>query len=724
MNKNVLMLLVFAAMMFAQCSPKTTDAAMKDKDKAMDKVATTAKSAQDAAKSWRGKVPTAGPARKVELGTYSSFDLPNGLKVIVVENHKIPRVSYQISLNNDALVEGDMAGYVSMAGDLMSKGTTNRTKAQIDESIDFIGASLNTSSGGIFGSSLTKHQDKLLEVMADVLYNPVFPQEEFNKLKTQTLTGLASSKSDPNSMAGNVANIVNYGAGHPYGEVSTEETVNNITLDKVKSYYNTYFKPNNAFLIVVGDITPDDAMMKARKYFGNWKSGDIMMPKYSKPAMPTGTNVHFANKDGAVQSVIRVTYPIDYTPGNPDAIKARVMNNILGGGVFSGRLMQNLREDKAYTYGARSSLSSDPLIGNFNAFASVRNEVTDSSVHEFLYEMRKMTTDGVDAADLELAKNSMAGGFARSLESPQTIARFARNTYKYNLPADYYSTYLSRLAAVSEADFREMAKKYIRPENANIIVVGSKDDVAEKLKRFDSDGVIDYYDAFGNKLKNTNKALAANVTAEQVISDYIAAIGGESKLRAVNTMHTLMKMSVMGQDATNEMWQKGNNKMKMTMAMGGNVMQETIYDGTKAVVSSMGQSQSITDPAQLAGIKDQALMFAQLDYATTMDLELKGMEEVNGEQAYKIKVTNKATGDKHTEYYSAKTNYLVKTVATQGEGEQVQTITSEISDYKAVDGIMIPYKVSLIGAAPFPLNMEATDIKVNTNIPDATFMVK
>lgn len=180
----------------------------------------------------------------------------------------------------------------------------------------------------------------------------------------------------------------------------------------------------------------------------------------------------------------------------------------------------------------------------------------------------------------------------------------------------------------------------------------------------------------------------------------------------------------MGQDATNEMWQKGNNKMKMTMAMGGNVMQETIYDGTKAVVSSMGQSQSITDPAQLAGIKDQALMFAQLDYATTMDLELKGMEEVNGEQAYKIKVTNKATGDKHTEYYSAKTNYLVKTVATQGEGEQVQTITSEISDYKAVDGIMIPYKVSLIGAAPFPLNMEATDIKVNTNIPDATFMVK
>lgn len=722
MNNKILIFLCFAAFMFTQCSKKTTEVAMEGKEKVMD-ASKSANKAMDSAKAWRSKAPAAGPARNIELGTYNTFDLKNGLKVIVVENHKLPRVSYQISLNNDALVEGDMAGYVSMAGDLMSKGTTNRTKAQIDESVDFIGASLNTSSGGVFGSSLTKHQDKLLDVMADVLYNPIFPEAEFDKLKTQTLTGLASAKADPNSIASNVANIVNYGKGHPYGEAQTEETVGNITLDKVKEYYNTYFKPNNAFLIIVGDITPEKARMQAQKYFGNWKKGDIMMPKYSKPAMPTGTNVHFANKDGAVQSVIRVTYPIDYTPGNPDAIKARVMNSILGGGVFSGRLMQNLREDKAYTYGARSSLSSDNLIGNFNASASVRNEVTDSAVHEFIYEMDRMTTGEVDLADLELAKNSLAGGFARSLESPQTIARFARNMYKYNLPADYYTTYLAKLQAVSAADFKAMAQKYIKPDNANIVVVGSKDDVAEKLKRFDADGVIDYYDAYGNKLE-VQDAPMTDITGAQVISDYLAAIGGEAKLRGVNSMSTTMSMNVMGQDATTKMWQKGNNKFKMEMSMGGNVMQETVFDGTVAMMSGMGQQQKITDGEQLEGLKQQAKTFPQLDYANAMNVDLKGIEDVNGEKAYKLSVMDKASDKKHTEYYSTKTNYLLKVVATQGEGAQAQTVTTEFSDYKAVDGIMFPHKMTLIGAAPFPLNMTVTEMKVNPIIADTEFLIK
>jgi len=225
MNNKILIFLCFVSLVFAQCSKKNTDMMSDAKDgmtEMKDKAVTKAK-------TWRSTAPSAGPARNIELGEYSSFDMDNGLKVIVVENHKLPRVSYQISLNNDALVEGDMAGYVSMAGDQMSKGTKNRTKAQIDEAIDFIGASMNTSSGGMFGSTLTKHQDKLLEIMTDVLYNPTFPQEEFDKAKTQTLSGLASAKTDPSAIASNVANIVNYGANHPYGEVQTEETVNNFS---------------------------------------------------------------------------------------------------------------------------------------------------------------------------------------------------------------------------------------------------------------------------------------------------------------------------------------------------------------------------------------------------------------------------------------------------------------------------------------------------------------
>ena len=718
MNNKILIFLCFVSLVFAQCTKKNADM-MSDKtdmSEMKDKAVTKAK-------TWRSAAPSAGPARNIELGEYSSFDMENGLKVIVVENHKLPRVSYQISLNNDALVEGNMAGYVSMAGDQMSKGTKNRTKAQIDEAIDFIGASFNTSSGGMFGSTLTKHQGKLLDVMTDVLYNPVFPQSEFDKAKTQTLSGLASAKTDPSAIGGNVANIVNYGANHPYGEVQTEETVNNITLDKVKEFYNTYYKPNNAYLIVVGDTNLEEVKANAKKYFGNWKKGVVPTTKYDTPASPSATNVHFANKDGAVQSVIRVTYPIEYKPGNADAIPASVMNSILGGGIFSGRLMQNLREDKAYTYGARSQLSSDQLIGNFSASASVRNEVTDSSVTEILKEMRLMVTDGVTADDLQLAKNSLAGGFARSLESPQTIARFARNTYKYNLPKDYYNTYLSKLEKVSQADFTAMAKKYIRPDNANIIVVGSKDDVADKLKQFDADGQLDFYDAYGNKLVIDDSVMTGDITAEEIVSNYIEALGGKAKLMGVTSMKTVMGMNVMGQDAETVMMQKGKNKMKMVMSMGGNVMQETIYDGTMGAVGGMGGSQKVTEGPQLESMKEQAQMFGHLNYAAEKTLELKGVEDVNGEKAYKLSVMDK-DGSKTPEFFSMSTGYLLKVVNTQGEGEQVQVVTTELSDYKPVNGVMVAHKIDIIGAAPFPLNMKVKEVMVNTPISDTEFLIK
>jgi predicted Zn-dependent peptidase len=298
---------------------------------------------------FRSKAPEAGPAPKIQLGEFNEFELDNGLRVIVVENYKIPRVSYRLFIDNDPILQKDKVGYVSMAGDLMSRGTKNRTKDEIDAEIDFIGASFSSSSSGLFGSSLVKHQDKLLDVMADVLYNPVFPEEEFEKLRTQTISGLQVAKEDPNSISANVAGIVNYGADHPYGEIQTEETVDNISLDDCKAYYERFFRPNNAYLVVVGAISANDAKMKAQEYFGKWEKGDVPSYKYEVPATPENTNVFFVHKDGAAQSVIRVTNPLQLKPGAPDAIPASIMNSILGGGVFSGYLMQNLRENNAYT---------------------------------------------------------------------------------------------------------------------------------------------------------------------------------------------------------------------------------------------------------------------------------------------------------------------------------------------------------------------------------------
>lgn len=695
--------------MFSQCTKKTGQLV-------------TSSSSMD--KSWRKSPPAPAPARDIQLGNYTTFELANGLKVIVVENHKLPRVSYQLSLNNEALIEGDKAGYTSFAGDLITKGTTKRTKAQIDETIDFIGASLSASSTGIFASSLKKHGDKLLDVMTDVLLNPVFPKEEFEKVRKRAASNIASSKTNPEAIAGNIKNIVNYGSNHPYGEVQTEETIKNISVEDCKKYYETYFKPNNAYLVIVGDINPTEARAQAEKYFSTWKRGNVQDMQYDVPKEPNGAQVRFGNKDGAVQSVINISYPIDMKPGHADAIKSSVMNSILGGGIFSGRLMQNLREKKAYTYGARSNISTDKLIGNFNAFASVRNEVTDSSITEFLYEFNRIVKEPVSTEDLQLVKNSMTGNFARSLESPQTIANFALNTFRYNLPKDYYNNYLKNLEAVTIEDVSMMAKKYIRPNNCNIVVVGNKDAVADKLKKFDSDGVINYYDAFGKEIEEVKIELSPDVTAASVIEDYLDAIGGEKKLKAVKSLYVSMKTTMMGQEASFDRFHVAPNKFWMKVNMMGMTVQEQKFDGVKASMSQMGKKQVVTDGKEMEAIKEQAMIFEQLTYKDAgFKLELKGIEKIDDSNCYKLIIVT-PNGTESTEFYDVKTNYLVRSVKSQESGGNKLVITTDFKNYKDVSGVMLPYTQSISGAMPVPLLLEATVIEIDKPATDDMFKIE
>jgi len=710
-KKHIIYLLSF--FILAACNKQTASVVEEAKDMTME-----------SKEEFRSMAPKAGEARPINLGTYENFQLDNGLDVILVENHKLPRVSFQLSLNHNPITEGDQVGFVSMAGDLMATGTSNRTKAEIDAAVDFLGARLNTSSRGVFASCLTKHQDALLDVFTDVLYNPSFPESEFEKLKKQTISGIQSSRTDPNAIAGNVASVLRYGKDHPYGEVQTEKHVENISLESCKNYYNSYFKPNNASLIIVGDITLEQAKKVVMEKFGSWQSSEVKDVNYDMPKSPDGAQVAFVNKDGAVQSVINITYPVDLKPGAPDAIPASVMNSILGGGIFSGRLMQNLREDKAYTYGARSSLSRDRLVGNFNAFASVRNEVTDSSVHEFLFEMNRLISEDVSEEDLQLVKNSMTGSFARSLESPQTIARFARNIKRFNLPQDYYATYLQKLNAVSVADIKAMAMKYIKPDNANILVVGSKDDVAEKLLRFDTDGEIDYYDAFGNILDMSKAAALGDVDGKTVISDYLDAIGGKEKLMSINTMSQKMEFDMMGQTASIESKMKNPSKMAFKVNAMGMVMQEVKFNGEKAQMSQMGQSKTYTEGAEFDGLAKQAQMFPQMSYMDeAYTVEFKGVEKVGDSDCYKLKITD-PNGDVKTEFYSLEKNLLLKSVETDEANGQQMTISTEYKDYQVVDGVSFPHTMVTTGMMPVPMEMKVVSLELNNEIDDATFNIE
>jgi len=672
--------------------------------------------------------PTAAPAPEIKLGKIESFTLENGLKVFVVENHKLPKVSYSLTLDVDPLVEGDMAGYISATGELLGRGTTNMTKQKIDEEIDFIGATLSTYSGGAYASSLVKHQDKLLSIMSDVILNADFKQEELEKIKKQTISGIASEKDNPDAIAGNVKSVLLYGAKHPYGEIVTEETVGNVTLAKCNEYYTTYFKPNVAYMAVVGDITVEEAKKNIEKYFGTWKKGEVPTNKYRTPQGPLKTKVAFVHKEGSSQSVINITYPINLKNNNPDAVKAKVMNAILGGG-STGRLFMNLREGHGFTYGAYSSIRPDMLVGNFNANAKVRNEVTDSSLTEFMVELNKIVNEKVSEEDLQNVKNYMTGTFAYTLQNPQTIARFAINTEKYNLPADYYATYLKQVAAVTIEDVQAMAKKYIRPENALILIVGDKS-VADKAAPYAASKKVDFYDTEGNEWTEPLKTAPEGMTAETVLDKSIEAKYGfpagkdlTKMLKKMKDVTVKMNASIQGQSISVVRQQKAPNKFVQSMNMQGMVVQKESFNGTVGKISGM-QGNKDVEGEELEELKASSIMFNDIDYkATGSTFNLLGMEPIGGKAAFKIEETKK-NGDKVMDWYDAASYLKVKSMQTMempaeaGGGSMTQT--SEFSDYKKIDGISYAHKIKQ-SFGPQVLDMEVTSVEHNTKLGDEIF---
>ncbi len=657
----------------------------------------------------RSQLPEAGPAPEIKIGEAETFTLDNGLKVFVVENDKLPRVSFTLVLERDPIFEGEKAGYLGFVGQMMTAGTTSRTKDELDEEIDFIGASISAGSTSMFGSSLKKHQEKVLELMTDVLYNPIFPQEELDKLKKQSITGLATTKDDPGAISGRLASALVYGKDHPYGEFSTEETIGNIEVEDIRNYYETFFKPNIAYMAIVGDMNVSEAEELMNQYFGEWEQGEVPTFEYTMPDGADQTMVGLVDRSSSVQTVIDVVQPIDLTLGDENYISSRLLNQIFGGG-SSGRLFQNLREDKGYTYGAYSSFSSDKLVGQFSAGASVRTEVTDSAVYEFVSEIDRLLADGVTEEELTLAKANISGSFGRSLESPSTIANFALNMERYDLPSDYYATYLQKVNDLTVEDVNETAQQLIDPSKLFITAVGNGSEIAEKLERF---GEVKMYDNMGDPAREI--AMDASVTVDQVIANFIEAIGGMEAASAIKSAKVSMDADVMGNMITlTSVYDDENKRYAQKTALAGNVMQTTSMVGGKGGIVAQGQNIEMNE-AQYNEAQMSALFIPELYYESLgYDLKLDGVKDVDGVDAYKVIVTNSG-GAYLTNYYAVETGLKLKS-------ENPTTGDTAFSNYEEKNGVMIPMLWTITSPQiPVPLAAKITSIEINPSLTDADF---
>ncbi|MEN9699043.1 MAG: hypothetical protein RLZZ301_241 [Bacteroidota bacterium] len=637
----------------------------------------------------RSQIPAAAAAKKINIPSSQVFTTANGMTVILSENHKVPKVSFDLTMGSDPRIEGNKAGLSEFAGSLIMSGTATRPKDQLDRETDFIGANLGAGPTNLSLSCLSKHLDKGLELMSDVLLNASFPESEVERIRKQFESSLTSTKSDAGAMAANATAKVTF-PNSSRGEIMTEATLKNISREDIINYYKSTFTPSGSYLVVVGDITRAQVETLVNRYFSAWQGGPVFKQVADKGAFNKGNRVIFVKKPGAVQSVIYVTFPIDIKTGDKNQLPLTVLNSILGGGGFGTRLMQNLREDKAFTYGCYSTVNITDNGSWMSAGGNFQNSVTDSAITEILKEFQRIIEAPVTDEELSLIKNNMAGGFARSLERPQTVARFALNTIKFNLPADYYQNYLQRLDAITKEDVLRMAQQYFTARNCNIIVVGNED-VLPKLLAFDADGRIEKLDAFGNEVKEMK---AATITADQLIQNYAMAVTGTTSAKALSKKVKAMKGYVRVTEmtsaqlpftltSTDYFWAPSNEASKMEMP--GMVLQKSYYDGASGYTFSMQGGREDLTEEELAAKKKASGFIPELAFkANGMNYTLKGIETIDGTDYY---VLNSKDGvSDNYDYYNTSTHLKFKSISIRKAGDELVETTTVYFDYQLVDG--------------------------------------
>ena len=663
--------------------------------------------------------PKGGPTPKIKLEKPQEFKLKNGIKVLVVENHKLPRVAYSLSIDNRPIIEGEKAGVTSLLGSILGNGTTTISKDEFNEEIDFLGASLNIGFSGGFASTLTRNNERVVELMADAVINPLLSEEEFNKEKDKLIESLKADKKSLDAIAGRVGSALSYGKNHAYGEFITEETLNNITFEDVLEYHEKYFKPNNSYLVVIGDVDYKEIKSLISKKFGAWKKGKshtdpipLLTPNVNL------TEINFIDLPTATQSSISVTNNVDLKMNDKDYHAALITNNILGGG-GEGYLFKNLREDKGYTYGAYSSLGSSRYgVSRFTAGAKVRNVVTDSAVVEIIKEINRIKTENVDAELLKNAKAKYVGNFIRRIENPQVGAKYAVDIKLNDLPKDFYETYLEKINAVSAEDVKRVANKYFNyPNGTRIIVVGKGSDVADNLTE-NVGWPVTYFDHYANPIAKPvfNKAIPDGLTASQVINNYINVVGGRDLLESVNTLVKKADVTITAPfkpQATIKQMVPNKYSMKMEASMNGQTMKlgGMSFDGETGY-NEGPQGRNTLDEKVINDLKAVKGIFPELYYSED-EIELISINSIDFKDAYKVKITE---GEKVSyRYYSVDSSLLL----SGEEQDDNNNITSQnYGDYRDVNGIKFPFYIDIPSQK---LELNITEILINEELKDSDF---
>jgi predicted Zn-dependent peptidase len=453
----------------------------------------------------RTKPPTLPSPPALKLPAVRTASLPNGLELVVVESHKVPVVDVSLVLDAGAVRDpADLPGLATFTATMLQQGAGRRSALDIADEAAFLGAQLSSSAGFDVATVAlhvpTRRLTDALDLLADVVLRPTFPDSEITRQRELRRTQLLQQRDEPVQVANVAFPAIVYGAAHPYGRplAGNDSSVAGLSRGRVVTFYGTFYRPNAARLLVVGDVTLEEARRLVTARFGGWTRGGVPAAATATTAPPGGARAFYLiDKPGAAQSVVRIGH-VGPARDTPDYFALQVLNTILGG-AFTSRLNQNLRETHGYTYGAGSAFALRRAGGPFVAQASVVTAKTDSALIEFLKELRRIRDEAVPAPELEKAKQYIILGLPGDFETTAGAAFRFRDLLVYGLPLDYYGGYIDRINAVTAADVQRVARRYIDPDRFDIVIVGDRSQIEAGIKAL-NEGPILYRDLWGQQI--------------------------------------------------------------------------------------------------------------------------------------------------------------------------------------------------------------------------------
>lgn len=442
----------------------------------------------------RTQPPAAGQLPAVTFPDAVSETLPNGLRVFILPTTRQPMVTFRLLFKSGDFFDGAKPGLADLTAALLNKGTADLSATEFAKKTDSLGIRVEAEAGSdataVTASGLSRDSADILWLLDQAALHPAFLPGEVDKEKRKMMANLAQKKGEPEELAVRLRDRLLYGK-HPYGASPTPESVQTITRDDVAAFQKAHYVPNNATLVVVGDVDPATVMAQVKATFGDLKSQPLPALKTAdKFPKIKGISVAVVDRPGSVQSNI-VVAERGVAKDNVDLPQLGVVNALLGGGM-SGRLFANLREKHGYTYGSYSSFTAKKLGGTFAATAQVRNAVTGAAVEEILAELKRIHAEPIPEGELALQRNYLIGNFLMSVENDERTAQRLQEIDLYRLPADYYKTYAAKLAALTPEKASALAQKFIDPDDLVIVVVGEAKEIVPQLEKF---GKVTVYDA-------------------------------------------------------------------------------------------------------------------------------------------------------------------------------------------------------------------------------------